>query len=283
MPLPDNVKSIAGRGPGTRRPRPSPPPATRSTPFDSLLGLAIEIEQREPPAPTRHLAPAPERSVLPTPPGAPETTTFLPDTDPATVTITPPTRTSENFLIVVACVLVALIAALLLWGNQLERLLRPDLDSDDPAVEQSFDGIPSADDVPSESDAAAPAEDAPTTSSPVTTQASPPAGDPAPPAQPASPAVAPPVTAACDAASIWPLVAPLNDIAPVRVAWMTCLDQYATAGLVPADSPPETPATFVAALRSDGGTWALLSGGEPAACPAAAPAADPAFPPTLCG
>jgi hypothetical protein len=276
--LPDNVKSIAGRGPGTRRPLRTPSPASKPTPFDSLLGLAIEFENREATAPPRHLSavppPAPPVSpphdvdtapvplvappIEPTLPTAPRPTPAPPSaqTTPAVPTSARaasgarPSRSTEYFLIVVALALAAMIAALLVWGDHLERLVRPDVERDPPALDASAGSTPDV------------------------TPAVPPAS---------SPVSAAPAPVACDTASVAVSATQVNSPTPLSVAWVRCQDRYATAGLVPAGSAPETPAAFVATLRADGASWTLLWSGDPATCASSAPATDPAFPPALCG
>lgn len=181
----------------------------------------------------------------------------------------------------VAGALVVAIGVLLIWGTDIERLFRPGIGDRSESVETGGDDTATGDAVPPQDGSLAPAQSstslvAPTSPAPNVDDGT--AGSAGVP----DPAPAESIVAPCDATSVWPTVTALNDISPIAVAWVTCSERYATAGLVPADAPPETPPTVVVTLRSDGGAWTLLSVGEPAACAPGGSGADPAFPTSLC-
>jgi hypothetical protein len=271
VPLGDNVQRISDHPATARRRRVSEARSDQPAPFDNLIELAVEIEAREvAPRPAAHLAPVPA-TVEPGPSPA----------DVAAVAAPAPSIAKERLLLAAAGTLVVAIAILLLWGTSIERLFRPDLGNDRSTTELRAESPP-------DGETPAPASDDQSGSSTITsppdpsTTVPPAGGVVAPPAQ--DPVVADPAPTAvsCDATSVWPAIAALNDIAPISVAWVTCLERYATAGLVPADAAPETPPSLVAALRDDAGTWTLVAIGEPGACASASAAADPAFPVSLC-
>jgi hypothetical protein len=178
--------------------------------------------------------------------------------------------------------LVVAIGALMIWGTDIERLLRPGIGEHSESVETDRTDTATGAAVPSEEGSLAPAQSSTSVAPP--TSAAPNVDDgttgSAGVQDPSAPSAAP--VANCDATSVWPTVTAMNDISPVAVAWVTCSERYATAGLVPADAPPETPPSVIVTLRSDGGVWALLSVGEPAACAPSASGVDPAFPTSLC-
>jgi hypothetical protein len=287
VPLGDNVQSITSRAASSRRRDAAR--VTRPSPFDNLVSLAITIEHRDDDQAARpHLAPAP--------------TPFDSELDaddaleaarhqPVSSRLSrADDRATTNTLVIVSCALLAVITVLLVWGPQIERRFRPSLPRTEaaglvavgttgPTVggagESSAEGSASSD---ASEAAAAPA-----------TQAEP-QPEPAPQPEPQPPVVAAPPSAPveCTAAAVWPLVQPINDnVAPVNVASVTCLEQYASAVLVPAGGPQDPaevdPAQLlVVTLRADAGRWVLLSAGPPDGCAGGGQAVDPAFPVALC-
>jgi hypothetical protein len=200
----------------------------------------------------------------------------------APVPVAAPARRYERGLLVVAGTLAVIIGVLLIWGTDIERLLRPSIGDRNESVATEGGDDATGPAVPPEEGSLAPAQSsssvAPSTSAAPNVDDGATASASVPdPSAPVAPAVA-----NCDAASVFPTVTALNDISPISVAWVTCSERYATAGLVPAGAPPETPPSAVVTLRTDGGVWALLSVGEPAACAPGATAVDPGFPTSLC-
>jgi hypothetical protein len=288
--LGDNVQSLPDRSTPGRDQRAQEPARARKSPFDNLLQLATEIEHHDDTAtsPVLRSVPSPPRQHAdtidrpPPPAGAPVAVVPLPPPPPAPAAHRDAVsaRSKENALIVVACLLVAAVASLLLWGSDIEQAVRPSLRSDTGALSSTDNGGDTA-------KAGDGAEADPTPGAPTASDTT------APPAPAVTDAAAAPqavpdatvlqATVACDTNSVWPIVEPLNNLAPVQVASVTCLDRYATVVVMPADDLSEAAPTVVIALRADDNAWVPLFSGDPADCVGGSVAADPAFPTSLCG